>query len=224
MSYSYFPSCKFTQYSAKTSKQVCTYMKDVHNAKIAGCCRVNHGQLTPDETVVYICNTCAAICEESSQAAGLISIWEIILKDPDFPYPDYQGLKLTLQDCWRAHDRKEQLDAIRGLLRKMNIEVTEQEANRERTLFCGTTTLAAPLPQNVLLAPKRFQENAGHLFHPHSEAEQLDRMKSHCQGIETEAVVSYCIPCTQGIQLGGKESHHLMDLLFNKQSRQRLMP
>lgn len=211
----YYSSCKYTAFSPEYSNKIQKYLKDNFGMTIHGCCRPNHSSLTPDDTAICICNTCSAICRESSKADKIISLWEFLNQDNNFPFPDYHGSKITIQDCWRCNDRSSQHEAVRSLLRKMNFEFLELSNNRTNTKFCGTSTLAPPVASNCKLAPKRFIEFANGLFIPHTEEEQIDKMKLHCQKIETDLVACYCVPCTKGIRLGGKKSVHLLNLLFD---------
>lgn len=34
------------------------------------------------------------------------SLWEVIDQDDAFAFPDYRGMRVTLQDCWRTRDRR----------------------------------------------------------------------------------------------------------------------
>lgn len=65
------------------------------------------------------------------------SLWELILFDDDFTYPNYHSQTVIVQDCWRAKDRTAEQNAVRELLRKMNFEIHELPNNRENTDFCG---------------------------------------------------------------------------------------
>lgn len=214
MSMIYLPSCKFTSYSPEGSKQIKSYLSENYDIKITGCCRPNHKNFTPDDTIVYICNTCAAFTEEDSEAKELISIWEILDKDENFEFPNYNNKKMAIQDCWRVYDNKNQQMAIRSILRKMNIDVEELEDNFEKTRFCGTTLYEDLPKQSAEFAPRRFTQNTDGLFNKYTEEEQVQFMKNHSSKIAADDVISYCIGCMKGHKLCEKNSHHLLDLIF----------
>ena len=181
----YYPSCKFTAFSPDSSKEISDYLARRFGMTVAGCCRPAHGAMTEDDTAVCICNTCAAICGEDSKAK-VVSIWEILQNDDEFPFPD-------------LHHEK----------------IVEQEENYDKTHFCGTT-LYQPLPEaNGRFAPRHFIEEAEGMFRPHTPEEQRALMEAHCANIHTDKVICYCVPCTQGIRTGGKQGIHLMDLLLH---------
>ena len=213
MAYIYYPSCKFTAFSPESSAAISKILKERYGFTIAGCCRPGHKELTAADTAVTVCNTCAAICSEDSLAAS-ISLWEILDQDDAFPLPDYSREEMTLQDCWRAYDRPKLQDAVRSLLRKMNVTIIEQEENREKTRFCGASLYMPLAKENGLYAPHRFIENAQGFFIPHTKEEQQTLMKEHCAKIYTDKVVCYCVPCTKGIRMGGKQGIHLLDLIL----------
>lgn len=211
----FFPSCKFQKAYPGTSQKLHAYLSERFDFPIDGCCRENLQNLTESDRAICICNTCSAFCDESSKAREVISIWEFMINDHDFPFPDYAGEEITLQDCWRAYDKRAVQDAVRGLLRKMNIHVIEQSESFEKTHFCGFTLLAEQPSYYRDFAGKRFIENApDSLFIPHTEEEKLTIMRDHCAGIPTEKVACYCVGCADGIRLGGKGPVHVMELLF----------
>lgn len=210
----YYPSCKFTAFSPDSSKEISDYLARRFGMTVAGCCRPAHGAMTEDDTAVCICNTCATICGEDSKAK-VVSIWEILQNDDEFPFPDLHHEKMTLQDCWRCRDNRAEQDAVRNILRKINVDIVEQEENYDKTHFCGTT-LYQPLPEaNGRFAPRHFIEEAEGMFRPHTPEEQRALMEAHCANIHTDKVICYCVPCTQGIRTGGKQGIHLMDLLLH---------
>lgn len=214
MSQIYLPSCKFTVYSPKASEIIKKYLSDNYDMQIAGCCRPNHKNFTSDDTIVYICNTCAAFCREDSSAKKVVSVWELLGNDENFPFPDYGHRKMAIQDCWRGYDNKPQQKAIRRILQKMNIEIEELADNFDKTRFCGTTLYETLPEQNGNFAPKRFVENAKGLFQFHTEEEHNILMKEHCDKIHSDEVVCYCIACIKGINFGGKKGIHLLDLML----------
>ncbi len=209
----YYPSCKYTAFSPAGSARISEIVRERYGFTVAGCCREGHFALTADDTAVTVCNTCAAICAEDSPAKGR-SIWEVLDEDDTFPLPDLHGAKMALQDCWRAYDRREVQQAVRSLLQKMQVSIVELPENREHTRYCGTTLYAPLHKANGEFAPDRFIKRAPGLFVPHSKEQQEALMREHCRLIPVEPVVCYCVPCTQGIQIGGKKGIHLMDLIL----------
>ena len=75
--------------------------------------------------MVSICHNCSAIFEERHPEINLQSIWELILEDENFNYPNYHGEKITVQDCWRQKENLAEQKAVREILRRMNFEIME---------------------------------------------------------------------------------------------------
>lgn len=209
----FFPSCKATAQFRQASKAARAYVKEKLGVGPIGCCRPNHTKLTSDDTAVIVCNNCALIIEENTDAQ-IEFLWEVIDQDPDFPFPDYQGEKMIVQDCWIAFDKPQAHDAVRSLMRKMNIEIVELEENRENSKFCGPNLCAPCTESNAELAHKRYVEEFPHMFTPMDADEQVAHFRSHCEQIETDKAVCYCKFCVDGINMGGKTGVHLLELLF----------
>ena len=214
----FFPSCKTKLYYPEACEKLLAYMTTVNPVdQVIDCCLNERAFLTSEDTAVVICNTCTAFIDESSNVGQTISVWEVIDADPDFAFPDYQGQEITIQDCWRVAGKHEVHDAIRSLLKKMNITAVELPENRDDCMFCGVT-LHEPLGEYFLKsAPARFSKGVEDgLFVACSEEECANIMKEYVDKIQTSAVVSYCIGCDQrGLALTGIDSRSMMELIFN---------
>ena len=210
----FLPSCKVKAEYRYQSGQLKAYLEDRRQVRTVGCCKAFCGRLAASDSAIVICNNCAAILEESSAASRIDFVWEIIDADPDFPFPDYHGEEMTIQDCWRAYEKRNVQDAIRSLLRKMNITVLELEENYEKTRFCGADLLEPCTEVEKKFAPVRYAQQGADMYHPMS-AEDADRwLAEYCRQIRREKVVCYCMACLDGINRGGKQAVHLLELLF----------
>lgn len=130
----YFPGCKVKGDFPAASEKLAAYIQSKRVVTPVGCCRVDHDKLTPADTAVVVCNNCANIIAESGDPGQIEFVWEIIDNDPEFPFPDYHGEKMTIQDCWLAVEKRHVQDAIRSLMRKMNIDVVELAENHDPVL------------------------------------------------------------------------------------------
>lgn len=214
MPYVFFPSCKAKADYPAASALLQEYIAERYGVAPIGCCRVHHKKLTSADTGLVVCNNCAAILEESSQAGNIEFVWNLIDNDTSFPFPDYHNQAMTVQDCWVAVEKKALQDTIRSLLRKMNIHIVELADNYDRTRFCGVNLLAKCNPSNAKLAPRRYVIEGSHMFTPCEPEEQRARFQNHCKQITTERVACYCKFCTDAINMGGKKGTHILELLF----------
>ncbi|WP_446897104.1 hypothetical protein ACSVC9_08725 [Clostridium sp. LBM24168] len=236
--YIYVASCVFTREEPILSVKIQDYLKQRFNMQIIRCCVPNYKveeftadmpewlqprwkdipdfkAFNADNRMVYVCHNCAAIFQETMPELKRISLWELILNDTKFSFPDYSHEKMTLQDCWRSYDNHSEQEAVRALLRKMNVDIVEQDENYEKTQFCGISLYAPSPKRNLNLAPKRFVEHARGKFIPHKKERQIELMQEHCRKITTDKVVAYCHYCVKGLNLGGKQAKHLASLLFD---------
>ena len=213
----FFPSCKNKISYPCASEKLLEYLTASYGVEtVAGCCRNDHKKLSPEDTAVIVCNSCFAFCEESSSAGEIISVWEIIDSDSKFPFPNYNEEKITVQDCWRATGRNKIHDAVRSLLKKMNIEPVELNENRNKSIFCGMTTFMQLPVHSAELAPRRYGTDAVGIFNEYPEEDRISFMKEHARQFTTDRAVCYCTSCDIGINKGGKKPISLINLLFNE--------
>ena len=234
--YRYIASCNFTLFYPEWSACIQNYLQG--KVDIIRCCtekyRVkdfeeqmapsvaeqwqrtpHYREFAPDTCMISACHNCTAIFQEKRPDIKVISLWEYILHHAeDFPYPDFGGEEMTVQDCWRQHDNEREQDAVRQLLRKMNIIPVELKQNRTHTHYCGISTLRPAPKRNLAMAPHRFVEQAQGFFTPHTPEEQKAHMEAYCQQITTPSIVAYCHYCTQGFALINQPHFHLCELLF----------
>lgn len=234
----YIASCLFTARFPKTSLAIQKYVASRSDIQIVRCCIPNfrikeNAERIQDNTarigwenlptsadfhagdIVYsLCHNCTNILDEQHEGLKLVSLWKLIDNDPNFVFPDYAGMKVTIQDCWRSRDREDEQNAVRHLLKRTNIEYVETEENRGHTEFCGSTLFREQPEKNAKFAPKHYVEQAKGKFLPHSQEEQIEIMKEYCRQYTTETVVCYCHYCLEGLLQGGVDGRHIAHLLF----------
>ena len=122
----YVASCLFTARFPETSLRIQNYIRTKPDIKTVRCCipnfKVEHNTnripspsvrqvweqlpvsevFQSDDTVISVCHNCTNIVEEWRAGTKAVSLWEIIDRDPSFVFPDYDGLEVTVQDCWRT--------------------------------------------------------------------------------------------------------------------------
>lgn len=237
MSKYYIASCMFTAKLPTISLKIQDYINTKPDIKLVRCCIPNYkvnfntnrisnsivqnawmqlpvsATFQPNDTVISVCHNCTNIVDEW-RGAKVLSLWEMIDQDPSFSFPNYNGLEVTVQDCWRTRERREEQDAVRGLLRKMNIRYVEARKNHEETDFCGSTLYREQPEKNSKLAPKHYVEEAAGKFITHSTEDQIKIMKTYCGQYRTNTVVCYCHYCLEGLLQGNIDGRHIAELLF----------
>ena len=156
----YIASCVFTSRFPSLSMRIREYVDEHFGCEIVRCCVPKYkirdfedkmpegkfrdlwrqlpdsGQFESGDEVYSLCHNCNNIIEEMHPGVRVHSLWELLAADEEFPFPDYQGMKVTIQDCWRSRDRREEQQAVRNLLEKMNIDFVEADLNHENTEVC----------------------------------------------------------------------------------------
>ncbi len=189
----FFPSCKITRDYPGPSRRLAEYLTEKHGVETTGCCRINHQQMTEADRAILVCNNCAIIMKDLVAKEQMTFVWELIDRDEDFVFPDYQGEEMTIQDCRLGHGQPRLQEGVRAMLKKMNIRVVELPENREDNEFCGV---------NVFFPPDKGQE------------EKAAQARAHCGRIKTVRAACYCKFCKDALVLGGKDGIHLLELLF----------
>ncbi|MBP3752350.1 MAG: hypothetical protein J6H20_06985 [Pyramidobacter sp.] len=207
----YFPGCKYSARSPESSARLTAYLAGRFGAVAAGCCSADHARPERGDATLYQCPTCGLILNESGTAGTVRSVFELLLEDERFPWPDCGGEAMTVQDCWRSRKNAAFCDAVRECLRRMNVTIVELEQRYERADFCGPSLYKGPNPRYSKLAP---QSLVNEWTHPVlSEDEQRARVLEHARDWTTEKVLVTCIGCAQGVEMAGHTPVHLLDLL-----------
>jgi hypothetical protein len=214
----FFPSCRNKIAYPGASEKLREYLiASYHVETVAGCCRNEYRKLSPEDTAIVICNTCFGCCKKLSNVGNIISVWEIMDMDNQFHFPSYSGEKMTVQDCQRTVGRDNIHNAVRSLLKKMDIEFVELDENRNKSRFCGGITAYMRQPvQNTEITAQRDGINTVRNFKEQPKEDIICFMKEHAKQFTTEKIITYCVTCDEGIKMSGKKSIGLINLLFNE--------
>lgn len=209
----YLPSCRYKAAHVDSSKKIQRYLSQKPDLQIAGCCRVSQHLFQEGDTVLTNCTSCAVITDEASPQAKEITVYEYLLQDPSFVWPDYHGEEITVQDCFRSRHKPEMMRAVRECLKRMNMVPVELEENYEKTRFDGVFQFSNVSESNLKLAPKYFSKLQEEYIEVIPPEEQKERMTAWVSQYKTPRVVVYCNSCLKGVLLGGANGIHLLDLI-----------
>lgn len=193
MAYVYFPGCKYTALSPETSSKIKKYLNEKRNMMVTGCCRVNHNKLTKQDIALAVCPTCLFNLQQSAPQVKSQSLWEILADDDDFPWPDFGGHAITVQDCMDTSNNLEWQSAVRSILKRMNVTVVEIEESFEKADFCNIEASKSP----------------------ESKEKKMEQLMNHCKQYTTDTVVCYCTGCYNSLKIAGMHSVHLIDMIMN---------
>ncbi len=209
----YLPSCKYKELHALSSQKIRTYLRAKPDHVIADCCKKSQSLFHDGDTVLTNCSSCAIITDEASPQANEMSIYEYLLGDEAFPWPDYHGEAITVQDCYRAAHKPAVQKAVRECLNRMNMRPVELEENHARTRFDGIYKYRRISDANLALAPKQYGRIQKEFIDVQPEDVQKAQMSEWVKQYRTDRVAVYCNSCLKGVQLGGADGVHLLDLI-----------
>ena len=204
----YFPSCNFTKASPQAAKKLRDWLKE--QMPVAGCCRVDKRGYPAGSRALYLCQACREVIEVRFPELVPENLLVWLDREEKFPLPDYSGLAVSIQDCWRDREHPEIWGAVRRLLAKMGVEVWEIQENRERSTFCGNLHFEPQSPENTA----RLAAYPNQPLYELPEPEQQALMREQAEKHQGRRVLCYCNRCTAGIRLGGGRPVHLMELVM----------
>lgn len=158
-------------------------------------CCLNKPALEEGTEVINICPGCDKRYRENYPGSSTISLWEVLAESDFFPLPDYHGQKMSIIDACPTRGEVRVHEAIRTLLKKMNIELVEPEKTRTKSTCCGDS------------------------FWKVLPVEQVkEKMKERAAEMPVDDVVVYCVSCSKSVFIGGKKPHYMIDLLFGEET------
>lgn len=203
----YFPSCNFTAASPEAAEKIREYLQV--KMPVAGCCRVDQLDFPKGSTAVYFCQACReTLIARAGGRFVLQNLFEYLNEDPDYPWPDYSGLTVTVQDCWRDRAHPEISDAVRMALQKMHVSVIEMIETRARSKFCGNLHFEPQNPNSV----KLLEPYNGKPLYELPEDVQRTLMQEQVGKLPCDLAVTYCNRCKAGLLAGGGKAVHLLEL------------
>lgn len=192
----YAPGCALIIYKPNLAKNVFEYLSNKNNkvAEHSICCR-HDPNLDKNTQIINTCAGCDKRFRELYEGISTISLWEVLADDDTFPFPDYKGMTMSVQDACPTRTEDRVHKAIRKLLDKMNINVIEPNNTRTKATCCGDSFYGS-------LSVKLVKE----------------QMKKRADEMPCENVVVYCVSCIKAMHIGNKKPHYMVDLLFGEET------
>jgi Fe-S oxidoreductase len=181
-----------------TKPDVARRLRDHLEAKLGGiaehliCCRHEPG-LERGTQVINVCPGCDKRFRALYEGISTVSVWEILADDASFPWPDYGGTRMAVLDACPTRDQERVHEAVRAVLRRMNIVPVEPASTRTKSICCGDSFFGE-------IPVERVKE----------------QMARRAADMPVEDVAVYCVSCVKAIHIGGKRPRHLADLIFGE--------
>jgi Fe-S oxidoreductase len=159
---------------------------------VTNCCKHKPNVTSPAE-IINICPGCDKRYSSDYENISTISLWEILSESNSFKFPDYHGMKMTIHDACPTREKDKVHTAIRDILSKMNIVITEPKNTRMKSTCCGDT------------------------FYGLIPVEDIKKqMIKRASEMPLDDVVVYCVSCIKSLHIGAKKPRYLVDLLFQE--------
>lgn len=211
----FFPGCALLTYDPALLQRMMTLLRreEPNIALAAGCCGQPTKYLEPArfagrtgmlrrllvqkrvQRIYTACPNCTHLLSDL-HCASIIPVWETLdrIAAPE-DLKNHEGAVFALHDPCPVRQDRAQQDAVRALLQKANVTVAEFPRNRESTQCCGNIAMLRAID------PEK------------SAAMRTGRLGEIPQDLP---ITSYCAGCVDAFSSEGRETAHLVELLFGK--------
>ncbi|MBM3307544.1 MAG: (Fe-S)-binding protein [Candidatus Eisenbacteria bacterium] len=158
------------------------------------CCR-HVPPLPPGAEVVNVCPGCDRRYRQNYEHATTVSAWEIVAGHASVALPDYGGRPMSVLDACPTRDQARVHDAVREVVRRMNVTLVEPKRTRAEGTCCGDSLWGEAPADRV-----------------------ADAMRRKAATMPADEIVVYCVTCAKAMALGGKRPRYLVDLVFGEET------
>lgn len=194
MKYIYAPGCALMIYKPHLADRLREFVEaEFGKVETLLTCCFDTPKLDADSTILTPCSTCNNRYRTQFDGVSSVYLLERIAQSHSFPFPDYGGVEMSVQDTCSGRTDDLYLETIRKLLERMNIRVREAERSGKRGKCCGQ------------------------VFYGKLPIEKVEnQMRMRAEEMPCHDVVVYCTSCIQGIALGGRQPRFILDLLYGE--------
>ena len=188
------PGCALQLYRPASAERIYQYLqRNFPNIrKHTICCR-HDPQLPYGSVIINVCAGCDRRFSSHYEGIFTVSLWEVLCELNNFTFPDYSAMKVSIHDPCPVRNKPAVHRAVRKLLLRMNVGITEAEHVGANSICCGDS------------------------LYPDCDMEKIHRaMKKRAESMPCNHVVVYCISCVKAIYNGGKTPRYLVDLLLEE--------
>jgi len=188
------PGCALMIYKPELGRKVLKFLNDdLGNIdEYLICCR-HEPTLEKGTQIINTCAGCDRRYRELYTGITTISLWEVLADSKTFQFPNYKGEVMTILDACPTRDQERVHNAVRVLLKRMNITLVEPEKTRIKGTCCGDSLYGVIPVEKV-----------------------KEQMIKRASEMPVSGVVVYCVSCSKSMHIGGKTPRYLVDLLFGE--------
>jgi len=188
------PGCALSIYKPNMETEILKFLnKNYGQVTLHEICCKHDPQLYANSLIINVCPGCDKRFSTLYEGISTISLWEILDGLDSFDYPDYKGLKISVHDSCDVRGKTKVHEAVRNLLKKMNIDIIE-------TQFMGSDSRCC-----------------GDVYYPNLPIKKVhEKMNERAKSMPCKDVCVYCVSCIKAMYIGGKTPRHLLDLLYGE--------
>lgn len=193
------PGCALNIYKPEASHQIMDilnrYFGSVQLHSI--CCRYNP-KLPYGSIIINNCAGCDRRFRSLYDGIHTISLWEVLNSIENLPLPNHTGLTVSVQDPCSYRPKPQVHEAVRSILRKMNIEIIDSKCSGTKSICCGDN------------------------FYPQLPIDKITELqKKRAAQMPCQDVAVYCVSCIKSMSIGGKTPQYLVDLVLDQETEQQ---
>jgi Fe-S oxidoreductase len=194
MKYIFAPGCALVLYKPHLVKKLHKFIDLQYGPaeQLLTCCR-HTPQIPPNTQVINICPGCDRRYRENYDNPSTISLWELLLENEAFVFPNYGSQHMTIIDACPTRDQDRIHNAVRAVAEKMNIAVVEPAKTKRKGTCCGDIYYGNKPTEFVI---SKMKEKA-------AEMPEMD-------------IIVYCVTCSKSMFIGKRQPRYLIDLLFEE--------
>lgn len=213
----FMPGCSLSSYSPIAVRNVLNYLKENFNnvAAIQKCCGMptlaigqrevfssKYKSLKEDikyldiDEIIVACQNCFLTLKKYRRSVKITSLWTLM---PQLGLPKEfknkakdSDIVFSIQDSCPTRNYDDIHNGIRWILTELGYKYLESENSRKNAMCCGQGGMVATVNPNV----------------SHRMAQKI------VSEFNTEYVATYCAACRSSMYKAGKESYHILDLIF----------
>ena len=195
------PGCALMLYKPLLAQKVHSVLNELcGEMEMHSICCKHEPQVQELTEIINICPGCDKRFMNDYPDTSTVSLWEVLASCDRFPFPDYQGRVMSILDACPTRGQDRIHNAVRTLLGRMNITISEPDKTMTKSVCCGDSFYGM-IPLKDL----------------------KDQMKKRAADMPAEEVVVYCVSCINSMQIGGKQPRYLVDLLFGESTTPRII-
>lgn len=213
----FIPGCSLASYNPEGTQALMEYLQEHINglSMLVKCC-AQPSQLIGDEKgfaqkqsllfeelkrlgvgeVIVACQNCYRVLQEHFSHIKVTSVWNL-LSEIGIPRElegvgRKENITLAVHDSCSTRQEEKIHQSVRKLVLDLGYSIKEFEHKGIHTKCCG---------MGGMVAANHFED-------------AIENMRSRANEVDVDYILTYCGSCKVAMELGGKKSLHLIDLIF----------